>query len=301
MMSRMLRHIKEGFIGIYRNGAMSVSSATAVLITLSIISVFIIISFNMQEISVGVESDLKIAVLVDFNYESEEELKRIESELNAVAGVSNVEFSNKDAELEFFLSQYSEEEKALYMPEGAVNPMKHAYYVEVSSGEILDSVSNEIRENIIGVSEVNYGGEVTVLLVEFLEAIRFGGLILVVSLSVLAIYLMQNTINLTINARKKEISIMRSVGATNNFIRAPFVFEGIIIGIIGSIVPCIITSVGYYYLYDVTGGAIITEVFDLISPNPFIFYVCLSLVGIGMLVGLVGSFFSVTKNLKVKR
>ena len=138
-------------------------------------------------------------------------------------------------------------------------------------------------------------------LVSVLRTIRYGGLILALALSILAIFLIQNTIKLTILARADEIAIMRNVGATNNFIRSPFVVEGIIIGALGSIVPMVLTYYGYRYLYQFTGGYVITQMFSLIPPDNLIWQVNVALLLIGMIVGLIGSFFSVTKYLRWKR
>ena len=118
---------------------------------------------------------------------------------------------------------------------------------------------------------------------------------------ILAIFLIANTIKLTIYARSNEIAIMRDVGATNGFIRAPFVVEGMIIGALGAIIPILFTVFGYIFLYDKLGGVLFSEMFKLTPPHPFVLQLSLILLGIGMVVGLIGSFMSVTKYLRWKR
>ena len=152
-----------------------------------------------------------------------------------------------------------------------------------------------------GVDEVDYGGTSTEMMVRVMNAIRRGGSILVLGLTILAVFLIQNTIKLTIYARQDEITIERSVGATNHFIRSPFVVEGIIIGVMGAIIPIAVTYYGYRYIYQRTGGYIISEVLKLIQPMPMSLYLCVGLLIVGVLVGLIGSYVSVTRYLRWKR
>ena len=215
-------------------------------------------------------------------------------------------YYTKDQEYQYYMDSFTDEKtRELMTPfegefEGDDNPFHDSFYVEISDGTKLKQVADQISE-IEGVSAVNFGGMSATQLVSVLRTIRYGGLILALSLSILAIFLIQNTIKLTILARADEIAIMRNVGATNNFIRSPFVVEGIIIGALGSIVPMVLTYYGYRYLYQFTGGYVITQMFSLIPPDNLIWQVNVALLLIGMIVGLIGSFFSVTKYLRWKR
>ena len=138
------------------------------------------------------------------------------------------------------------------------------------------------------------------MLIDGLDKVRFFGGILVVSLSVLAVYLIYNTISITIRARDTEIWIMKNVGAKNSYIRGPFLVEGIIIGVLGSIIP-IAAMVGFYlYVFNTSGGNLL-GVFTLVSPQPFLYYLCGGLLVLGILVGFIGSYLSVSKLLRSKR
>ena len=178
--------------------------------------------------------------------------------------------------------------------------MHHAYYVEVIDGDNLETIANQISQ-IEGVYEVNYGGESSVTLVNVINSVRNGGAILAIALSLLAVFLIQNTIKVTILARADEIAIMRNVGAKNGFIRSPFLVEGIIIGILGAIIPILCMIFGYIYLYDALGGVVISNMFTLIAPHPFVLYLALILIGVGIVVGFIGSWLSVNKYLRWKR
>ncbi len=301
MLGRFFRHIKEGFFGVGRHAAMSLSSAMAVAITLIIISIFAIFTANVASMTETIEGKIQIAVLIDYQYEGQEDIDRIGLTISEMRGVDTVSFSSKDEELDAYINSFDkEEERELFETYREDNPMHHAYYVQVENGDGLKELSAQI-ELIEGVYEINYGGESSVMLVNALNSVRNGGLVLVIALSLLAIFLIQNTIKLTIFARSSEISIMRNVGAKNGFIRAPFMVEGVLIGALGAIIPIFLTVFAYIYMYQKMDGIMISNMFVLIEPHPFVLQVSLILLAVGMLVGLLGSFLSVTKYLRWKR
>ena len=133
------------------------------------------------------------------------------------------------------------------------------------------------------------------------DSVKHGGTIIVMVLSALAIFLISNTIKLTIVARNEEIRIMRLVGASNGYIRTPFVLEGIFIGILGAIIPMLIVYYGYNYVYTYTGGYFFTSLFALIEPKGYVMNINLALAAIGSIVGLIGSYISVSRYLWWKR
>ncbi len=303
MISRLFRPIKEGFRGVFRHGAMSVSASSAVTITLLIISLFLIFTTNVRQFTTGVEQSVQISVMVDWDYETAENEDRISLAISEIPGVSKVTFSSKDDELQYYLDEFTDEAtRQLFAPfqEEGSNPMHDAFYVEVSDGEQISAIAERIS-TIEGVSKVNFGGSSVISLIAMLRAIRNGGVILAIALSILAIYLVHNTIKLTIMARADEIAIMRNVGAKNGFIRSPFVVEGMLIGAIGAIIPIVLTYFGYTYLYDFTGGYIISNMFTLIEPAGYVQFLMVTLLVIGMIVGLIGSSSSVSKYLRWKR
>ena len=296
------RPIKEGFRGVGRHWGMSLSAAVAVTITLIMVSIFLVFSYNLQSFTRDIESSLEISVTVDYDYEGQDQLDRIESSLKAIKGVDTVTFSDKDAEFDYFLNSFDDEttREAFEPFKGDENPMMDAFYIEAKSGDVIESIATKAKE-IEGVSEVSYGGQSTLDLVGAMNSIRRVGAVIVVAMMLLAVMLIQNAIKLTISSRKDEITIMRNVGATNGFIRSPFLIEGMITGALGSVIPVGLTIVVYQYLYQLTGGHMITSLFSLVKPNPFIYQVSGILVVIGIVVGLIGSWISVTKYLRWKR
>ena len=280
---------------------MAISSAIAVTITLLIISLFIIFSYNVQNFTKNIESSMEISVMVDYNYEDSAKEDAIQKSIEAIDGVKKVTYSNKDQEFQYYIDSFDDEKtKEAFEPFKDDNPMHDAFYVEAASGDQITEIASEIQK-IEGVAEVNYGGQSTVSMVDTMAMVRKIGGFLVIGLTLLAIFLIQNTIKLTISARKDEITIMRNVGATNSFIRSPFVIEGIIIGVLGSIIPIALTVWGYTTLYQQSGGVLVSNMFKLVKPNPYIFYLAGILLGIGVVVGFVGSLLSVNRYLRWKR
>ena len=288
----MIRPIREGIRGVGRHWAMSLSSAIAVTVTLMIISLFLVLSYHLEQFTRSVESSVEISVMVSYDAESSSSLKQIEKAISAIDGVEK---------LKYYINSFEDERtRAVFEPFKADNPMHDAYYVETKNGANLEDIAKKIGQ-ISGVDSVNYGGQSTLNMVDAMSSIRRFGGILVAALTLLAIFLIQNTIKLTIYARKDEITIMKHVGATNGFIRAPFLWEGIITGILGAIIPIGITIWGYIVIFDKTSGVLISNMFRLEKAFPFLYYVSGILLLVGILVGLFGSWLSVTKYLRDKR
>jgi cell division transport system permease protein len=282
---------------------MSISSAIAVTITLIIISLFLIFSYHLRTFTKNIEASMQISVMIGFDYESEAEEKRIQDEIKAIDGVAKITYHSKQEEYEYYISMFDDnpETKAVFEPfQGDQNPFHDAIYIEATSGDKINDIAAAIK-NVKGVDEVSYGGQSTVDLIGAMTDVRSFGGIFVLALSILAVFLIQNTIKLTIYAREDEITIMKNVGATNHFIRAPFVWEGIITGVLGALIPIALTIYGYFFVYQKTGGILFSSMFRLAPPNPFVFYLSGILLMIGVVVGFIGSWLSVTRYLRLTR
>lgn len=294
------RHTVTAFKNIWRNGVMSVSSVFSVTITLIIIGVIGLMAVCIQDMTKQVENSLTIHVKM----EREATQDDVDATLPLLLDIKHVEkvtYSSKADELQKLIDSFGEDGEIFNSPEyqGEGNPLGDAFIVEAKDAKYLDDIANQI-EKIDFVNKVNYGGQNTMDLVNSLEMIRNFGSIFIVGLSLITLFMISNTIKITINSRSTEISIMRMVGASNWFIRIPFMIEGLLIGILGAIVPVAILCVGYYALYDVTttGTSFALSLIQLRNPYPFIFYFGGLLAGLGAFVGLVGSFMSVRKFLK---
>jgi len=299
MVIKILRAFKEGFQGVGRHRAMSFSSASAVTMTLLIVSVFLILSMNVQQIVNSVEGSVQIHVKIDIGTTSDE-IAVMQQEIEAIDGVKTVTFSSKDSELESFIEAYGDQGELFKMYVGDKNPLRDAFLIETVNGDDIESVANQISQ-IANIEKVNYGGVNTLVLLDSMDSIKTGSYIVMGVLALLAVLLIANTIDTTINARWEEIFIMRTVGASNGFIRWPYIIEGMVIGVLGSLIPIIVSVGGYVYLYKLLGGFLFTHLFTLVPIYPFTLQLALILLVTGVAVGMLGSFISVTRKLRWRR
>ena len=301
-MNRIIKHIREGILGVVRHFAMSLSSISSVTVTLMIMAFFLILSVNIDAITYRLEEAVQIHVLIDKEVVDEESITSLQENIKEIEGVAQVEFSDKDAEFEAWIANVGDENAEEIYGEyrGENNPMLNAFIVNAKTGADLKQISSDISANQ-GIQEVNYGGDSSTVFLSSLESLRNGGFIIVIALGFIAIFLISNTIRVSIHSRRKEISIMRTVGATNWYIRWPFIIEGMIIGLLGSIIPILATIFGYRYLFDVTGGFLLSKMFTLVEVFPIVYEVSAVLAIIGMTVGAIGSIMSVGKQLRWSR
>lgn len=295
-MRRIFRPIKEGFIGFFRHFSVSLSSVAVVTFTMLFLGLILIVTDNINTMTKSIETEIEVWVPVKQQYEAQ--IDSIESELISNPDILAVSYISKDEAL----GQYIEENQteAYDFLIGEENPMLDAFIITVQSGDVLSSVVDDLNA-APWPNEVRDGGEATSMLLNSLESLRFGGTILVVALLILAIFLISNTIKLSIHSRQDEIEIMRIVGATNSFIRSPFLIEGLLIGLIGSIIPILVVILGYNYLINQDVSATLFSVITLNPVYPLVQNIALILLGTSLIVGLIGSYISVTKHLRWTR
>ncbi len=295
-------HIKAAFKSIFRHMALSISAASAVTVTLVLVATFMLVALNISNFTRNIEDSVKIHVKIEQTYE-DDEIAALGNQIHQIDGVSNVQYSDKDSEMDAFLEYIQETGGTPSFYEsyrGENNPLRDAFIIEVDEPENIEQIAEEIRA-LDGVETAEYGGASAKTMLDAFDSIRAGGAIFIIALSVLAMFLISNTIKMTIYARMEEISIMRNVGAANWFIKTPFMIEGMVIGLAGAILPILFTIFGYNALYNMIDGVLFTEMFALYPTIPFTLQVSGILALMGMLVGLFGSFFSVNKYLRWKR
>lgn len=292
------RNIRDAFKSVFRNFSLSLASIACIIITLCVVSIAIILSYNVNNFTVRVEQDMTIVVFLNRDIE-DERIKEIEDEIKVLNNVESVTFNDKmqiaeemkesSEDLAGFLEQYEDRDS---------NPLSDAFHVKVTDVLTIEDVALEI-EKIDGVMSVKYGEgmiEPLISTFNFVKNISYG---VVIALVLVTAFLISNTIKITIFSRKREIEIMRLVGASNINIKIPFIFEGLFLGIIGSILPIAITIIGYNTLYTKFNGQIISPLIQLVEPLPFTYFVSLVLLTIGILVGMYGSWRAVRKYLKI--
>lgn len=290
------KHLKSAFQGVVRNGAMSISSMVAVTITLILVSVVMLVALNVQSVTQNIENNLTIYVQLKRDV-TDERMAEIETMIKAIPEVEQVVFSSKEDELKAIIKEFDDADNVFSDFLNGDNPLGNVFIVSVRDSEDIAYVQQLIT-NEYGVNKAKYGGDSTLTMISTFESIRNGGFIFAGALSLLAIFMISNTIKLTIVARKTEIEIMRLVGASNAFIRVPFMLEGILIGVFGSVIPIAASIFGYQKAFEASGGVLGSDLLKLVPPVPFIYQLSLLLLAIGVGVGLIGSFLSVNRFLK---
>ena len=295
---RMLKmSIRDSFKSVIRNYKLSLASISCITITLIIVAIAIIASINVQNFTKEIEKDLTIVVFMD-NETTEEDIEKIKDKFDGVSNIDKYTYKSKievkeemQAESDVFntvLSNWDEDE----------SPLKDTFQIKVKDVEKIGATADKIK-NMDNVSVVRYGEGMVEKLISAFSSIEKVTYIIVLALILVTVFLIVNTIELTISARSREIGIMRLVGASNWTIKTPFVIEGMILGLFGSIVPIVITTYGYTAFYQHFDGYLFSELIQLIKPEPFIYTTSLVVMVIGVIVGMIGSSFAVRKYLKV--
>lgn len=298
MFRKIGRSFKEAFWGITHHVAMVISTANAVTITLVLVSVLSLLIANISQITYDVEDDIQLYVKIE-NEVLDEDIQSIQNKISRIAGVEEIEYSDADNELDRFIAAYGEAGK-IYEIYRQDNPLSRVFIIKVANGYSLAELSTQIS-TVEGIQSVDFGGATVEDFVKLLNGIREVGTIFVIALALLAIFLIYNTIKITINSRKEEIGIMRLVGATNSYIRSPLVLEGMFIGVLGSIIPILLTVFGYNYIYTSLNGQLVSGILKLIDVFPFTLWVSLLVLVAGVTVGVIGSYISATIYLRYKR
>lgn len=291
------RHFRESLKSLSRNGWMSIASISAVTVTLLLVGIFALVMLNLKHFADNIENDVEIRVLIDI-INDPEEMKIAEDKLirqvKSLPEVEEVRYSSKEEELKILIENYGEEFKLHEQN----NPLRNVLYVKAKDPEQTAALAKKI-DNFDYTYDVIYGEEKVQNLFKILHTSRNIGLVLILALLFTAIFLIYNTIRITIIARKDEIEIMKLVGATSSFIRIPFLFEGLWLGLFGSILPMIVVSVVYYNLYNKLNPKIPGKMLQLLDVTPLIYEVNLIILVLGIFIGVWGSFMSVRKFLKV--
>ncbi|MFC7062239.1 permease-like cell division protein FtsX [Halobacillus seohaensis] len=289
------RHMKEGVKNLVRNGWMSFASISAVTVTLLLVGVFAALLFNLNEIGSQIEEDVEIRVFIERSVEIEDQ-NSLEDEIASIPKVQSVTFQSKEEGLDQLIDSLGEEGDA-FASLKEENPLNDVYIVKTDQPQSTTEVASEIK-GLQSVEKVEYAQETVERLFNVMDIVRNIGVGLIFGLLFTAMFLIANTIKITIVARKKEIGIMKLVGATNWFIRWPFFIEGILIGVLGSVLPITLLIFGYRYLYEDFTARYPTLFIDLLPVYPFIFQLGAILLLMGTLIGLWGSMTSMRKFLK---
>ncbi len=295
---RMLgRSFRDAFKSVIRNFSLSLASISCITITLIIVAIAIMASLNINNFTDEIEKDLTIVVFLDRDADAND-IKDVKRELDKISNVEKITFISKDEVKEQMREESEVFAKVLDGYDEGESPLKDTYQVKVKEIEKIKVTADRIKK-VDSVSVVRYGEGMVEKLVSAFTSIKNVTYGVVIALIVVTVFLIVNTIKLTISARKREIGIMRLVGASNFTIKTPFIIEGMILGVLGSIIPIIFTTYGYMAFYKHFDGYLFSKLIVLIKPEPFIYTTSLMVIIIGILVGMIGSASAVKKYLKI--
>ena len=273
---------KQGLVNIKRNKLYSVASIGTVAACIFLISVILAIIINVNYLEKELEQNVGVTVYFE-NNSTQEKIDEIGKEIKKDKRVKSLKFTSADEAWKGFKKDYFKEDPELAKGFEKDNPL--ANYVK----------------KIDGIRKVKHSKKAKATLTNLEKLLGYASIVLIIILLGVGIFLISNTVMIGINVRSEEIKIMKLIGSTNSFVRAPFVIEGVVIGLIGSVIPLTILFVVYQRLI----GLIVSKfgVFArtiTFAPQSIVFTILIPVgIGIGVGIGLIGSFFSIRKHLKV--
>ena len=294
------RSIKNAGKSIFRNLSLSVASVTCAVITLVLVSIGMLLSYNINKVTKNIQNELTIVIFMDKDI-NESELNKTKEDLMKIDNVKSVKFNSKEDIKNNMASESETFNKIISTWEEGENPLQDSFIVDLKDAKDINETATTIK-NMEKVSLVKYGETTVNDLINIFEAIKKFTIGLVIGLILVTAFLINNTIKITIFSRKREIDIMRLVGTSNIVIKLPFFIEGFFIGLLGSIIPVIFTIFGYTYAYNSLSRVNLSNFMNLISlanPNEIIYKVSLAIIVVGTVIGALSSVRAVRKYLTI--
>ncbi len=290
-----VRSIRDSVKSVFRNFSLSIASILCTTITLVLVAIAIVVTVNVNHVKKDMEEELTIVVYAN-EETTDEQLKTLEKEIKNISTVKKVVAKSKE-EWRLEMKSYSDTLNTTldYLEE---NPLLDSFIVTVDNVDDLRPTALKIRD-LDNIESANYGEGMVEDIISVFDIIKTVTIVMVVALIVVTAFLISNTIKLTIFSRRSEIEIMRLVGSSNTSIKLPFVFEGFLLGLLGSIIPIIVTIYGYLIMYEQLSTSSSFSIIELVKPMPFVLITSLVLLVIGSVVGMFGSARAVRKYLKI--
>ena len=286
--------IKETYKSIRRNGFMSFASISTVAVSLLVLGMFLMIFLNTNNLAQYLENQVQISVYMQ-DSATDKELASVKDKLTKMPGVVKVTQVNKQQALERFKKRLGDQEQLLNSL-GKENPFPNSFEVQVDNPNRIKVLTPQIGQ-LPKVETAKFGQEVVEHLFQLTKILRLGGIVLVVFLAMATLFIISNTIRLTVFARRKEVIIMKYVGATDWFIRWPFLLEGMTLGFFGAVVAFVLINSIYASLLDRIHATL--AFLPLLPTSPLLLYVDLFLLAAGTGIGALGSYISLRKFLRV--
>lgn len=286
--------IREAVASLRHNGLMSIASVSTVALSLLILGMFLIMVLNLNNMASALESQVQISVYLQDSL-NDKEAREVGTRITKLPGVTKVTFVGKDEALSRFKQRLGEQQ-GLLTALGDTNPLPNAFEVKVDNPDRVKPVAQAISQ-FKGVENAKFGQEVVEHLFALTRMVRIFGLVLIIFLALAALFIISNTIRITVFARRKEIGIMKYVGATDWFIRWPFLIEGMILGFGGATIAVLLLSQTYSLFTEKVYESL--AFLPLIPKYPFLTNISLVLLVVGTAIGALGSTISLRRFMKV--
>lgn len=294
MCSSLCYFLRETVTSLVRNRFMAVASILTVTLSMFILGAFLSAVLNINHMATYLESQVEMTVYLKDGIKTDD-VMAVGKQLKQLNGLKGISFTNKDQALANFRESMGDQAALLDSMNG--NPLPASYKISFQSPDQLQDAVNLVKK-YPQVDDVQYGQEIVEQLYRVAQFIRISGIILILFLAAAELFIISNTIRLTVFARRREIQIMKYVGATNGFVRWPFLFEGMVIGFIGSGISSILLWLCYRMIQEEIHNAGLVFI-PLLAMYPFIVHVAIFLLTAGIIIGALGSAISLRKYMKV--
>ncbi|NLI61470.1 MAG: ABC transporter permease [Clostridiales bacterium] len=291
---------RESIRNIFRNRVMSFASVVAIMSALFILGLVLILAFNLEHIAGGLESKVEITAFLHTSVGSAQS-RAVIDQVEKLDGVHEVEFISKEQGLAEWKENLGEKGVLLEGYEGKTNPLPDKLILRIEKPEYVGSIIPSINA-IPEVDKVNYSREVVDTIGKVVRIARLVGLLLMLSLMIVAMVIINNTIKINVYSRRREITIMKYIGATDSYIRWPYIIEGFTLGIIAAFFAGVLVIGGYNLLLS-RGGQLggsygFLSLFQLLPIEGLIYDIVLAFLLVGCGVGVIASILSTGKHLK---
>ncbi|WP_243109415.1 permease-like cell division protein FtsX [Anaerophilus nitritogenes] len=289
--------VKQGLKGFWRNRVMGIVAIASIASMLTILGIVFMLVLNINSLAEDAKEQFDSIPIYLKNDLTDSQIEEMGSIIKGIEGVDQVEFLSKEEALENMKKKWGENG---YLLEGLEkNPLPNSYVIKLKDINYAETVVTKV-EGLDGLEEIKYHKDIIEKLLKITDFIRTIGIFIIGALILISMFVVANTIKLTVMARNKEISIMKYVGATNWFIRWPFLIEGMMIGLFGSLIALGIVGFGYKKLFDVITQKIYVMVIAYMIPATVVIEsITVIFIVLGVGIGALGSIFSMRKFLKV--
>lgn len=293
--------LRDTVQSIKRNSLMSLASVLSITAALIILGIFLVLTINIHQATSNIESGLQMQIFMKQEH-TEEQKNNLQTELESNNLIAEVKYESKEEALQNFSSSLQSYSGLMSSFNDSNNPMPDSFVVKAKDAQSMEQIKQAIENSKQkdSIEYIKYGEDYVQALTNFNHFVNILCIVVVLVLSVISYFLIYNTIKLTVFARRKEIGIMKYVGATDSYIRTPFILEGAFLGIIAALVATMAIRTGYFYVLGFLGGSALLPIsVNLASPSMVVAYIVLFFLAYGILIGTLGSMFAIRKFLDV--